>query len=60
MRIDSDTPVPLDPSQLVVGLYVWINLPWMDHPFLTSRRLITSQREIALIRRSQPQGLLYY
>ncbi|MFM8608977.1 MAG: HD-GYP domain-containing protein [Burkholderiaceae bacterium] len=60
MRPDSDTPIPLDPSQLVVGLYVWIDLPWTDHPFLTSRRLITSQREIALIHRSQPTGLLYY
>lgn len=60
MQPPIDEPIPIDVAQLVIGLYVWIDLPWTDHPFLTSRRLIESERDIALIRRSQPQGFLYY
>lgn len=60
VRPPPDHPIPIDISQLVVGLYVWIDLPWTDHPFLTSRRMIESERDIALIRRARPHGLLYY
>ncbi|MFM2210412.1 MAG: hypothetical protein RIQ96_2055 [Pseudomonadota bacterium] len=60
MRTHPEPPVPIDVSQLVVGLYVWIDLPWTEHPFLTSRRMIESARDIALIRRARPHGLLYY
>lgn len=53
-------PVPLDPSQVVVGLYVWLDIPWAEHPFLTSRIMVKTSRDVSIIRSSNPRGRLYY
>ncbi len=37
----------IHPSQLTVGLFVDINLPWNEHPFLYSKFRITSTAQIA-------------
>lgn len=43
----SDQSVMIHPSQLTVGLFVDINLPWNEHPFLYSKFRITSTAQIA-------------
>ena len=47
-------------SQLVVGLYVWLDLKWNEHPFLTSRFLIRSEKDIGIIRALDTKRRLYY
>ena len=54
------TPVPIDPSQVVIGLYIWLDISWVDHPFLTSRIMVTTEKEIAMIRAHHVEGRLYY
>ena len=54
------TPVLLEESQLAVGLYVWLNMSWDEHPFLTNRFLIKSIKEIETIRSLGAAGRLYY
>lgn len=44
--------IAIKPSQVRVGVYVRIPLPWMDHSFLTSSFLVTTEaqvREIAAL-----------
>jgi HD-GYP domain-containing protein (c-di-GMP phosphodiesterase class II) len=53
-------PIAIDPSQVVVGLYVWLDIPWADHPFLTSRLMVRTPKEVAVIKASNPAGRLYY
>jgi HD-GYP domain-containing protein (c-di-GMP phosphodiesterase class II) len=54
------TPIPIDPSQVVIGLYIWLDISWVDHPFLTSRILVSTEKEIAMIRAHHVEGRLYY
>ncbi len=54
------TPVPIEPSQVVIGLYIWLDISWVDHPFLTSRIMVSSEKEIAMIRANHVEGRLYY
>lgn len=54
------TPIPIDPSQVVVGLYIWLDISWVDHPFLTSRIMVNTEKEIAMIRSNHVEGKLYY
>jgi len=53
------TPIPIDPSQVVVGLYIWLDISWVDHPFLTSRIMVNTEKEIAMIRSNHVEGKLY-
>lgn len=53
-------PIPIDPSQLCIGLYIWLDISWVDHPFLTSRILVNTDKEIAMIRANHVEGRLYY
>ncbi|MGE0331272.1 MAG: HD-GYP domain-containing protein [Ramlibacter sp.] len=53
-------PVPIDPSQVVVGLYIWLDMPWADHPFLTSRVMVRTSADVRVIQASDPKGRLYY
>lgn len=53
-------PIPIEPSQVVVGLYIWLDISWVDHPFLTSRIMVTTEKEIAMIRAHHVEGRLYY
>lgn len=53
-------PVPIDPSQLVVGLYVWLDVRWDEHPFLSNRLLVRTAKDVAMIKSLHTQGRLYY
>ena len=54
------TAVPIDASQLVPGLYVWLDLKWEEHAFLTNRLLLKTQKEVAIIQSYNTAGRLYY
>lgn len=56
----TDTPLAIEPAQAAVGLYVWLDDPWADHPFLTSRFMIRTQEDLSTVRASAPRGRLYY
>lgn len=56
---DTDT-LPIDPSQLQPGLYVWLDLKWMDHPFLTNRFMVRKDADVAVIQSLHPTGHLYW
>jgi len=45
-----ESSVLIDTSQLVVGLFVDIDLPWSEHPFLYSKFRITSPDQVETIR----------
>ena len=40
----------LDKSQLRIGMFVLLDLPWMNHPFLSSRFKIRNQRQLDTLR----------
>jgi HD-GYP domain-containing protein (c-di-GMP phosphodiesterase class II) len=54
------TAVPIDASQLVPGLYIWLNLKWEEHVFLTNRMMLKTQKDIDIIRSYNTVGRLYY
>ena len=47
----SDSGHYVTPDQLCVGLYVHLDLSWMDHPFAFGRFKIKSEEQIAELRR---------
>lgn len=53
-------PVPIDASQLVPGLYIWLDLKWEEHAFLTNRLLLKTAKDIAIIKTYNTAGRLYY
>jgi len=55
-----EKPILIDPSQVVIGLFVWIDLSWDDHPFLYNRFKIRDDKQIATIRALRAHGHLYY
>jgi HD-GYP domain-containing protein (c-di-GMP phosphodiesterase class II) len=44
-----EKPIKIHPSQLVLGLYVWIDLPWDAHPFLYNKFRISTESQLAEI-----------
>lgn len=56
----TEKPVPIDPSQVVVGLYVWLDVSWNEHPFLCNRFKVGNAGQIAAIQACQVAGKLYY
>jgi HD-GYP domain-containing protein (c-di-GMP phosphodiesterase class II) len=60
MWTNPGTPVPIDPSQLVVGLYIWLDVKWTEHPFLANRFLVDSANDVAVIQALDVKGRLYY
>jgi len=40
----------LDKTQLRIGLFVMLDLPWMSHPFLTNNFKIRNQRQLSILR----------
>lgn len=54
------TRQPLHPSQLVVGLFIELDVSWDDHPFFTNRFKIRSGKQIATLAAMQLEGKLYY
>jgi HD-GYP domain-containing protein (c-di-GMP phosphodiesterase class II) len=55
-----DTPVLIHPSQVVVGLYVWLDVTWDKHPFFSSRVMVKSEKEVSIIKSLDVVGKLYY
>lgn len=53
-------PVPIHPSQIVLGLYIWIDLPWDDHPFLYNRFKINEAEQLEVLKTLSLAGKLYY
>lgn len=52
--------VPINASQLVPGLHIWLDLRWEEHAFLTNRFLIKTQKDVAIIQTYNTTGRLYY
>ncbi|HRK37640.1 MAG TPA: DUF3391 domain-containing protein [Burkholderiaceae bacterium] len=52
--------IPIDPSQLQPGVYVWLDMKWMDHPFLTNRFMVSKDADVAVIQSLGAEGHLYY
>jgi len=50
---------PIEPSQVVVGLYVWLDLGWTEHPFVTNRFLVKTQKDVDIIQSLALDGRLY-
>jgi HD-GYP domain-containing protein (c-di-GMP phosphodiesterase class II) len=55
-----DQPVAIDPSQVVVGLYVWLDVSWDKHPFFSSRMLVKTENDVLIIKSLDVVGKLYY
>ncbi|WP_189836646.1 HD-GYP domain-containing protein [Sulfuriferula sp. AH1] len=56
MPVDSDY---INPEQLCVGLYVHLDLGWMDHPFVFSSFKIKTQEQIDTIRKLKLTRIRY-
>jgi hypothetical protein len=56
---DTDA-VPIDPSQLQPGLFVWLDMKWMDHPFLSNRFMVRKDADVAVLQSLGAEGHLYY
>lgn len=41
-----EKPVPIHPSQLTIGIFVWIDLAWNEHPFLYNKFRISTQAQL--------------
>ena len=52
-------PVPIDPSQVVVGLYIWLDVRWDEHPFLSNRLMVKTAKDVAVIQSLDVKGRLY-
>ena len=59
----SDAPSPdsvtIAPEQLCVGMYIQLDLPWMDHPFTFSSFKIKSLDQIATLQALGLKGIRY-
>ncbi|MFY7906284.1 MAG: HD-GYP domain-containing protein, partial [Burkholderiaceae bacterium] len=51
--------IPIDPSQVVVGLYIWLDVRWDEHPFLSNRLLVKTPKDVAVIQSLDIKGRLY-
>lgn len=51
--------IPIDPSQVVVGLYIWLDVRWDEHPFLSNRLLVKTAKDVAVIQSLDIKGRLY-
>ena len=51
--------LPLHPVLLRLGLYIKIDHPWLDHPFVRNTFTVSSPTEIAIIRKHQLTRLFY-
>lgn len=60
MWTNPGTPVPIDASQLKIGLYVGLDVKWTEHPFLSNRFLVETANEVAVIQALDIKGRLYY
>ena len=56
---DTDA-VLIDPTQLQPGLFVWLDMKWMDHPFLSNRFMVRTDADVAVLQSLGAGGHLYY
>lgn len=56
MQVDSDY---ITPEQLCVGLYIHLDLGWMDHPFVFSSFKIKTQEQIDTLRKLKLAQIRY-
>ncbi len=54
------TPIPIDKSQLVVGLYIWLDMKWDEHSFVSNRFMVRTDKDIAALSAHAAAGKLYY
>ncbi len=52
--------VAIDPSQVVPGLYVWLNIRWDEHPFISNRLMVKHAKDVAVIQSLDVRGRLFY
>lgn len=52
--------IPLDPSQITIGLYIELDATWSEHPFLSNRFKVTNEKQVAEIRALNLDGRIYY
>ncbi|MCO4093750.1 MAG: DUF3391 domain-containing protein [Acidovorax sp.] len=52
--------VAIDPSQVVPGLYVWLNVRWDEHPFISNRLMVKHAKDVAVIQSLDVRGRLFY
>ncbi|MFN7855178.1 MAG: DUF3391 domain-containing protein, partial [Acidovorax sp.] len=52
--------VAIDPSQVVPGLYLWLKVRWDEHPFISNRLLVRSQKDVEVIQSLDLRGKLFY
>ena len=55
-----EKPIAIHPSQVVIGLHIWLDIGWDDHPFLYNRFKVSDDKQIAAIRAIAIQNKLYY
>ncbi|MGA2549530.1 MAG: HD domain-containing phosphohydrolase [Burkholderiaceae bacterium] len=60
MWVKPTQPVAIHPSQLRIGLYVWLNIPWDDHPFLYNKFRIASVEQLDQILALKLPEILYF
>ena len=53
-------PVPIDASQVIVGMYVWLDVKWDEHPFFSNRLMIKAAKDVAIIQTLNTKGRIYY
>jgi len=56
---DRDKPVPLGEAQLRLGVYVWIDRPWVDHSFLRNKFKLTTDKQLREVRELGPRGIYW-
>ena len=52
--------VAIDPTQLVIGLYVWLDVRWDEHPFVSNRFMVKTAKDVAVVQSLEVEGRLYY
>lgn len=52
--------IPIDASQVVVGLYVFLDVRWDEHPFISNRLLVKTPKDVAIIQSLDTKGRIFY
>jgi HD-GYP domain-containing protein (c-di-GMP phosphodiesterase class II) len=55
-----EKPVAIDPSQVCIGLFVWLDMSWDDHPFLYNKFRVASDKQVTEIRALRKGRILYF
>jgi len=52
--------IPIDASQVVVGLYVFLDVRWDEHPFISNRLMVKTPKDVAIIQSLETKGRIFY